>query len=121
MENTGEKIRYFYPQDVVTGVVEGKKIAFVDLNLPHFWTDAAFARAQVDFLDGWCMARRAYEGFKQTEVMKRDYPRYYEDTLRSKKEYADWKTWLIKTLEGGILVNTPEYRVAKSEYKGRHF
>lgn len=116
-----EKVRYFYPQDVVVHTVEGEKFAIVDLNLPHFWTDAAFARAKVDFLDGWCMARRAYEKFKQTEVMKRDYPRYYEDSLRTKREYAEWKTWMIGILEGGIKVNTPEYRVAKAGYKGKHF
>ena len=116
-----ERGRYFYPQDVVTGVVDGRKVAFVDLNLPHFWTDAAFARAKVDFLDGWCMARRAYESFHQTECMKQYYSRHYEDKIRHQKEFAGWKEWMIKTLEGGILVNTPEYRAAKDTYKGRHF
>jgi hypothetical protein len=53
--------------------------------------------------------------------MKQYYSRHYEDKIRHQKEFAGWKEWMIKTLEGGILVNTPEYRAAKDTYKGRHF
>ena len=116
-----ERVRYFYPQDVVVRSVEGKRVAYVDFTLPCTWTEAASYRAKKDFLDGWCMARRAYEQAQTDKMLQDQYPQYFQEKVEYKRQFRQWKDWVESLLSKGITVNTPEYRLEKLNYKRKHF
>jgi len=116
-----KRVRYYYPQDISFSIVGGKRVASVNFNLPQTWTEEATQRAKDDFIDGWCIARRAYEKVQEEKIFATTYPYIYEERVEQQKQYAEWKVWMLNLISSGIFVNTPEFRLAKSNYKGKLF
>ena len=71
---------YFYPDDIIIEMIDGKRVARIGLELPTIWVDEAKnASEKVDFITGWEMAREAYRKNKIDIWYKATYPKHWEE------------------------------------------
>jgi hypothetical protein len=66
---------YFYPDDIIIEVIDGKRIGRVGWELPTIWTPESInAVFRVDFTTGWEMAREEFRKVKIDKWYKEVHP-----------------------------------------------